>query len=148
MSGVLTGVGFYGMYQAGGGAMGVVGLIFGIIGGTAGSLLLILGNILGTPLTLFASEPNYLFIWIGMIILGVSFILLGVTSRVVRGSTTRPSAAAAAGTLSIIGGCFFFPYILDWLLRIAGGIFTLIAFVLVLSAFIIWAAVFFGSRNF
>ena len=30
---ILTGVGFYGVYQAGGSVMGVVGLIFGIIGG-------------------------------------------------------------------------------------------------------------------
>jgi hypothetical protein len=42
---ILTGVGFYGMYKVGGGAMGVVGLIFGIIGGVASAILILIGVI-------------------------------------------------------------------------------------------------------
>jgi hypothetical protein len=140
---ILTGIGFYGMYQAGGGAMGVVGLAFGIIGGVAGAIFLILGNVMteirSTPsVFIYITRPNYLFIFIGFAILGVCLILMGSASIVVREATAHSAAAVAAGILSIIGGSLLFPYILDWLMgSIVAGIFTLIAFVLLLSGFII-----------
>jgi len=140
---ILTGVGFYGVYKAGGGAMGVVGLIFGIIGGVLGGLLILLGNMLMTPVTIGASEPNYLFIWIGFIILALAFILMGTASIVVRDATANSSASVAAGILSIIGACLFFPYILG----ILGDIMALIGFGLIFVAFILWAVVFYSSRN-
>jgi hypothetical protein len=152
VGGVLTGIGFYGVHKAGGGAMGLAGLAFGTIGGLAGSTFLILGNMMPVSftLTIFVtiSVPSYLFIFIGFVILGGSLIVMGVSSIAVREVTVHSSAAAAAGVLSIIGGCFLSLYILDWLvLSIIGGIMALIGFILILSAFIIWSAVFYGSRN-
>jgi hypothetical protein len=153
---ILIGVGFLGMYRAGGGAMGVVGLAFGIIGGVAGSLFLFLGSTatITTPLvvigyfTVSITTPLYLLIFIGFAILGVSLILIGVTSIVVREITEYSAAAVAAGILSIVGGCFLFPYILDYaLLSVFGGIFALIGFVLILAASVILSVVFFASRN-
>jgi hypothetical protein len=148
---ILTGIGFYGMYQAGGGAMGVVGLAFGIIGGVAGSVLLILGNVMAirTMIDIFVwvTVPQYLFIFIGFVILGVSFILMGSASIVVREATAHSGAAAAAGILSIIGGSLLFIYVLALFSIIIGDIFTMIGFILILTAFILWTAVFYGSRN-
>ncbi len=165
VSGILTGIGFYGAYRTGGGAMGVVGLIFGSAGITLGALFILLGiaaQELKTPypwmypfyyypfgylLPLFG--PNFLYIWLGLVILAVTFILLGVSSIVVRESTGNSSASLAAGILSIIGACFLVPYVLVWIdiIAILGCIFALIGFVLIMVAFILWAAVFFSSRN-
>lgn len=168
VSGILTGAGFYGTYRAGGGAMGIVGLIFGIAGGSIGALLILLGvtiRELKTPFELYLFYPYYyypfiywlfplfgpsfLYIWLGLLVLSVTFILLGVSSIVVREMTGNATASIAAGILSIIGACFFVPYVLVWIeiIEILGCIFALIGFVLILVAFVIWAAVFFSSRN-
>nr|MDO8081409.1 hypothetical protein [Candidatus Freyarchaeota archaeon] len=145
---VLTGVGFYGLYQAGGDAMGVVGLIFGIVGGAAGGTLIILGNTIlsSAPLSgtsFLFSTPNYSVIWKGMIMLAVTFILLGSASIVVRGTTTRSGTSVAAGILSIIGACLFFLFFLGDF----GSIIALVGFGLIFVAFILWAVVFYSSRN-
>ncbi|MEM2145885.1 MAG: hypothetical protein QW279_11025, partial [Candidatus Jordarchaeaceae archaeon] len=68
VSGILTGVGFYGFHQAGGGAIGIVGLIFGIVGSVLGSAFIILGSIISiSPTSPFTPITNpYLIIWIGM----------------------------------------------------------------------------------
>jgi hypothetical protein len=155
VGGILTGVGFYGVYKAGGGAMGLVGLISGTIGGVAGGIFLILGNVLQIQSNLglgldiiFTSMPNYVYVFIGLAVLGGTLILLGVASIAVRDMTAHSSASAAAGNLSSVGGCFLFPYILSYLLAsVIGDILALVAFSLILSAFTIWAAVFHGSRN-
>nr|MDO8081398.1 hypothetical protein [Candidatus Freyarchaeota archaeon] len=155
VSGVLSGVGFYGVYKAGGGAMGLVGLIIGIIGGVAGGTLIILGNTLASFITfstmpLLFSIPNHLVIWIGVIILALTFVVLGSASIAVRNSTAHPSAATAAGFLSILGACFLFPYILVsfgdiWALIGVGLMF--VGFALIFVTFILWAVVFYSSRN-
>lgn len=151
LGGVLTGVGFYGTRQAGAGAGGRVGLASGIIGGVAGGLFLILANLFPAPFNLnyfvIISAPNYLLIFIGFAILGVSLILMGLASIGVRYATEHSTATATAGVLSIIGGCLLGTYILNWLISIAGDIMALIGFALIVSAFTIWAAVFYGSRN-
>ena len=151
VTGILIGVGFYGTYKIGGGAMGVVGLIFGIIGGTSGALFIILGNLLTTtlfipmpiiPFILPITMPNYPIMWIGFMVLGVTFILLGSASITVREMTMNASASQAAGILSIIGGSLFLVGAL-----IFGGI-LLIGFILIFVAFILWTVVFYTSRYF
>ncbi|MFB0563441.1 MAG: hypothetical protein ACETWM_19760 [Candidatus Lokiarchaeia archaeon] len=165
---ILVGLGFYGTYRAGAGAMGVVGLIFGIIGGVAGPLFIFLGNIMTgielvplfvapildpwAGLLLFPlSVPNYGFIWLGMMVLTITFILLGSSSIAVREMTNSPSATLAAGILSIIGSCFLILYLLVQnsvpILVIIGGILTLVGFILIFVAFILWSVVFFTSRD-
>ncbi|MEM2145803.1 MAG: hypothetical protein QW279_10605 [Candidatus Jordarchaeaceae archaeon] len=118
---ILTGIGFYGLYTIGGHSMGVVALIFGIIGGAA---FLILGLV-----DLFAG--SYVLTAVGLLILLVSFIIIGVASIVMREVTMNPSAALAAGILSIIGGIF------------AGAI---IGFGLLFVAFLLWAIVFYNTE--
>lgn len=155
VSGVLTGVGFYGVYKAGGGAMGVVGLIIGVIGGSVGGTLIILGNTIASSFVFSTMPfilpiPNYLVIWGGMIILAVTFVMLGSASIVVRNSTAHPSGATAAGVLSIIGACFLLPYILVsfgdiWALIGVGLMF--ISFALIFVTFILWTVAFYSSRN-
>ncbi len=154
VSGVLTGVGFYGVYKSGGGAMGVVGLIIGVIGGSVGGTLIILGNIASSfifsTMPFILPIPNYLVIWGGMIILAVTFVMLGSVSIVVRNSTAHSSGATAAGVLSIIGACFLLPYILVsfgyiWALIGVGLIF--ISFALIFVTFILWTVAFYSSRN-
>jgi hypothetical protein len=154
VGGTLTGVGFYGVYKEGGGNMGLVGLISGIIGGVIGGIFLILGNLLQVqsgpslgPIFLSVLTPNYFDFFIGLAVLGIALILLGVASRAVRIMIAHPSASATAGSLSIVGGCLLFPYILNYLAATLGDIPLLFAFPLILSAFAIWAAVFHGSRT-
>lgn len=114
---VLTGIGFYGLYTLGGSSMGVVALIFGIISGSA---FLVLGLI-----ALFTNA--IIFAWIGMLILLVSFIIIGVASIVLRDFTTHPGTALAAGILSIIGG-------------------ILLGFAFLFVAFLLWAIVFYTAE--
>ena len=149
VSGILIGIGFYGTYKIGGGAMGVVGLILGIIGCTLGALQIILGNLLTatqfipmpiTPYIIPVILPNFTIMWIGFMVLGVTFILLGSASITVREMTMNPSASQAAGILSIIGGSLFLLCVL-----FLGGI-LFIGFILIFVAFILWAAVFYTSR--
>ena len=154
VTGTLTGLGFYGIRKAGGGAMSVVGLVFGIVGSIIGSLLILVGNLLNmtqiaiipdiynyTLMIIPSTTPNFFIMWIGFIILGVTFILLGSASIVVREITINSSASSAAGILSIIGGCITIggPIIF-------GGI-LLIGFILLFVAFILWAVVFYSSRE-
>jgi hypothetical protein len=165
VSGVLTGVGFYGMYQTGGGAMGVVGLISGIIGSSLGAFFIFLGNIItGTkyvfnidfilygftssppPLFIMISTmvvPQFFFIGVGVIIIAITFIMFGATSIAARKTTTRPSVSIATGILSVIGGCFLLPYILG----VLGGILAQIGFGLLFIAFVLWAVVFYSSKQ-
>nr|MDO8079480.1 hypothetical protein [Candidatus Freyarchaeota archaeon] len=96
------------------------------------------------------STPNYGFIWIGFIILTVTFIMLGAASIAVRGETGNSSASTSAGIVGIIGACFLVPFGLimvvpavPWL----AGVFTLVGFALIMVAFILWAVVFFSSRE-
>jgi hypothetical protein len=90
---ILTGIGFYGLYKLGGSSMGIVALIFSII---CGSSFLVLGL-----LSLFVTTT--LLAWIGMLIILVSFIIIGVASIVLREITENPGVMMAAGILSIIG---------------------------------------------
>ena len=154
---VLSGVGFYGVYRRGGGGAGVLALIAAITGGTLGATLTTLGNITGNHsiIPCFCSNggtyffnlpvyvgPNYLFVWVGMLVVAVTFILLGSASIAVRASTATPSVALKAGIISIIGACFLgFPPI-PWL-----WFFWLLAFTLMLVAFVLWTVVFYSSRE-
>lgn len=152
LTSVVIGIGFYGTYKAGGGAMGVVGLTFSIIGITSGALLIIMGNLatgymyvqmlveMSSAPFLPVPTPNFPLIWIGFLILCVTFILLGSASIRVREMTDRPGASYAAGVLSIIGAVFFLIGSLWYILLIIG-------FGLILVAFILWAVIFYSSRN-
>jgi hypothetical protein len=131
---ILTGIGFYGMYTAGGGAMGIVGLIFGIIGGVAAGILFLIGTFLPyDPFSYYT--PILAWGWIGLIILGVSFIIMGSASIVVREYSMHSGTAVAAGILSIIGGSCLIVYIISF-----------IGFVLLFVAFLLWAIVFYGTE--
>lgn len=167
-SGVLIGTGFFGMYRASGSSMGVVGLITSIVGSSVGSLLIYLGVISQQlqilysttyfffifiiPILYFVQHiliPNFLYIWLGLTVLGVSFILLGVCTISLSKHTGNVWASKAAGILSIIGGVLLFPYILVWF-RVAdtvGSAIALIGFLVILITFILWAAVYYSSRN-
>jgi hypothetical protein len=165
---ILLGVGFYGVYQASGSEMGIIGLIFGVVGGTIGSSFIILAHVFTSTnvipillapidvgfngvLPIFVSSPNYILILISTLIIVVTFILLGSSSLAVRDTTEAPSATTAAGILSIVGACFLALYILVQPyvppLAILGGLFTLVGFVLIFVAFILWAVVFNKSKN-
>lgn len=161
----LLGVGLYGLYKAGGGAMGLVGLITSTLGSITGSLFIILGSmtesimviggvrnyVIGGFLPVMVSMPNHFIILIGMIVIAISFILLGASSIVVRKTTIRSTTSVAAGILSIIGACFLILYLFTPLqlspFAFLAGILTLIGFVLILVAFILWAVVFYSSRE-
>jgi hypothetical protein len=118
---VLTGVGFYGLHTIGGSSMGIVALIFGIIGGSAFLVLVLLD--------LFTK--TYLFSLIGIAILLISFIIMGAASIALREVTTKSGAAVAAGILSIIGGVLLI---------------GLLGFVLLFVAFLLWAIVFYTAE--
>jgi len=153
VTGILIGIGFYGTYKIGGGAIGVVSLVFSIIGITSGALFIIMGN-LTTGYTapyitigeysypnLPVPTQNFSVIWIGFVILGVTFLLLGYASISVREMTEKPSASYAAGILSIIGAIVF---ITSWLIW---PIIVIIGFGLIFVAFILWTVIFYSSRN-
>ncbi len=164
VSGVLTGIGFFGVYRVGGGSMGIVGLATAIAGSSLGALLIYLGiitKVLKVPTFVFwfiipfvmwtpaILTANFFYIWVGLLILAITFIMLGASSIAVREMTGNSTASMAAGVLSIIGGCFFFPYVLVLFeaIGVFGCIFALVGFGLILVAFILWAVVFFSSRN-
>jgi hypothetical protein len=152
VTGILIGIGFYGTYKIGGGTMGVVGLVFSIIGMTLGALFIIMGNlVLGyTPnLVPFADGafyliplpiPNSNIFGIGFLIMALAFILIGSASISVREMTQRPSVSLVAGVLSMIGAVFFVIGFFWYVLQIIG-------FGLIFVAFILWAVVFYSYRN-
>lgn len=151
-TGILIGIGFYGTYKIGGGAMGVVGLVFSIIGMTLGALFIIMGNLISgyTPNLIPALDaviilipfpiPNSNIFGIGFLIMALTFILLGSASISMREMTQMPSASLAAGILSIIGAVFFVIGILWYMVQIIG-------FGLIFVSFILWAIVFYSSRS-
>nr|MDO8080409.1 hypothetical protein [Candidatus Freyarchaeota archaeon] len=137
---ILTGVGFYGMYTVGGGGMGVVGLIFGIIGGIIAAILILIGLITYPSGTIIADSYyswSILWNWIGFIILGISFIIMGSASIAVRECTPHSGTAVAAGVLSIIGGSTFIIYMI---------FFAWIGLILIFVAFLLWAIVFYTTE--
>ncbi|MFB0562134.1 MAG: hypothetical protein ACETWM_13100 [Candidatus Lokiarchaeia archaeon] len=136
---ILTGIGFYGMYTAGGGAMGVVALIFAIIGGVAASIFTLLG-VFASSGAFYYSPYSYILAWswIGFIIFGVSFIIIGSASIAVREVSTHSGTAVAAGILSIIGGSAL---IISFLF-----FFIWIGLALLFVAFLLWAIVFYGTE--
>jgi len=170
---ILSGVGFYGVYRGGEGSAGLLSLTIGIPGGTLGAILLILGNTLQQMEYViinycpslyyicvgpfFVYEPNYLLIWIGMVVLAITFILFGSVSVAVSGSTASPQVALAAGILSIIGACLLFPYGLSAVghgvfpaynpVSVVGSIFAFLGFAVILVAFVLWAVVFYSSKE-
>jgi hypothetical protein len=101
--------------------MGIVALIFGIIGGSA-FLVLALWD-------LFAGA--YLLLFIGILILLVSFIIIGAASIALREVTANSGAATAAGILSIIGGILLI---------------GLLGYPLLFVSFLLWAIVFHGAE--
>jgi hypothetical protein len=165
-TGILVGIGFYGTYRIGGGAMGAAALITSVTGVEIGSIIIFLGSFVFTetdyeiiqtnylvpyinqptapasyalaPIT----QPGFLPIWLGSIILGVTFIVLGVASIKVREITIHSGAAMAGGILSIIGGALLIvsPYVLMI-------IFGFVGFVLLFVAMILWSVVFYSLRD-
>ncbi|MBS7250112.1 MAG: hypothetical protein KIH08_05895 [Candidatus Freyarchaeota archaeon] len=179
VTGILFGLGFYGTYKIGGGIMGVVGLASSVKGMVAGALLIIVGNlttgyVYAYTLVEMASvpfypvtTPNFVVMWIGFIVLGVTCIILGSASMRVREMTEKPSAFYAAGTLSILCAVDFIAgglvnivggHTMGGLLRLLGlmnqlregsslaGIY-IIGFALIFIAFILWAWAFYSSRS-
>ncbi|MEM3526368.1 MAG: hypothetical protein QXV37_03050, partial [Candidatus Jordarchaeaceae archaeon] len=152
-TGVLIGVGFYGIHKISERRTGIVVLIFSIIGVTAGALLIIMGNLVtgymyahvAIELTsspfLPVPTPDFNIIWIGFVILGFTFIVLGSTSTSIREMTQKPSASNAAGILSIIAaiifsiGGFLWPVIL------------VVGFILIFVASLLWTVVFFSFQE-
>ena len=118
---VLTGIGFYGLHAIGGSSMGIVALIFGIIGGASFLVLELID--------LFTNNP--LLFLIGLVILIISFIIIGAASITLREVTTRPGVTLAAGILSIIGGVLLI------------GLF---GYPLLFVAFLLWAIVFYTTE--
>ncbi len=168
MSGILIGVGFHGLYKAGGGTMGRVGFVSGIMGTATGSLFILLGNVITSTKVMYLflvsifigftgilpvplSTPNLFVVGIGMIALAVTFFTLGVSSIVVRETTINSAASAAAGVLSIVGACLLILYTLVQYeassLALLGGIMSFIGFALIFVAFILWTVVFTSSRD-
>ncbi|MFB0564035.1 MAG: hypothetical protein ACETWM_22780 [Candidatus Lokiarchaeia archaeon] len=156
VTGILVGVGFYGVSTVGGGGMGVVALIFSIIGCIGAGLLILLGNLIttreytlvfGFPLDVTSFSygsipvPNFLTIGIGFLILGATVIILGTANIAMRNSTAMPAASTAAGIISIIGASFFLIGALNL------PILLLIGFIMIFVASIFWAIVFFTSRD-
>lgn len=152
MTGVLLSVGFYGTYKIGGGGMSLVGLIFSLIGMSLGALFIVLGNLIVeyTPSVVPVSDffiilislpiPNSNIFGIGFLTMALTFIILGVTSISVRYIIESPSVSLAAGIISIVGAVFFIIGFFWYVLQIIG-------FGLVFIVFILWAAVFYSSRN-
>jgi hypothetical protein len=176
MTGILIGAGFYGMYKIGGGAASVIGMVSSVIGITAGALSIVMVNLTAgyeqTWLMVGQGEasgmvpffpvltPNFPFIVIGFIILGFTFIMLGSASISIREMTEKPRASQAAGILSIGVAVFIVLCSLLGSIPVRGilgglsnnitfGIFFggIIGFLPILIAFILWAWVFYSSRN-
>jgi len=169
-TGVLVGFGFYGTYRIGGGAMGLSGLIFGVIGATSSALLIIMGNlttgydlsaelgfpgeiIVGVPIP---TTPNFSLIGIGFAVLSFTFLVLGSASISVREVTGKPMVSLAAGILSILAGVFSILGPLGFISRgpitgigiaLSAVYIAFISFAPILVAFILWAIVFYYSRN-
>lgn len=161
---ILVGVGFYGTYKIGGGAMGAAALEMSIVGTVIATITIFLGSLLFrethfeilhtyggpyySPSTFYSYSffpvyaPGTLVIWLGFIILGVTFIVLGAASIVVREITPHPGAAMAGGILSIIGGALLITSF-DGLMLFLG----LVGFVLLFVTMILWSVVFFSSRE-
>ncbi|MEM2135529.1 MAG: hypothetical protein QW261_13040 [Candidatus Jordarchaeaceae archaeon] len=179
VTGILFGLGFYGTYKIGGGSMGVVGLASSVIGMVAGALLITVGNLttgyvyayalveMSSVPTYPVATPNFVVMWIGFIVLGVTCIMLGSASMRVREMTEKPTAFYVAGTLSILCAVDFIVgglvnivggHIMGGSLRILGlmnqlregsslaGIY-IIGFALLFAAFILWAWAFYSSRS-
>lgn len=144
---------------------GYSGLITSIVGSSLGATLIYLGIIskvydissgvvyfIFIPLVLYTYPvlvPNFFYIWLGLVVLAITFIMLGVSTLAMRETFSMPSAVTAAGVLSIVGGCFLFPYVLVWmkLIPLLGVVFAFIGFAMILVVFIIWTIVFYSSRN-
>ncbi|MEX2751143.1 MAG: hypothetical protein Q6366_004565 [Candidatus Freyarchaeota archaeon] len=154
LTGILVGVGFYGVSTLGGGGMGVVALIFSSIGCVGAGFLIILGNMIHTTeyMLIFdfpfnpasfrfgsISVPNFQTIGTGFLILGATIIILGIANIVMRDSTTMPTASKATGIISIIGACFFLLGALNL------PILYIIGFIIMLIVSILWAVVFYSS---
>jgi hypothetical protein len=123
----LIGVSFYGIRQAGAGAISIVGLYFSIVGSASTALLIFLGltplATYGIGVTGFSTfglqpilgitayyAPNFLLTSIGMVILATPSTMNVTANIVTRSATGRPSLSLISGIPSIIGGCFFFSY--------------------------------------
>lgn len=170
---ILLGVGFYGMYKAGGGAMGAVGLVLGIIGSIAGALLIILGTftirvpqfgILGYSELLFGiittNIPSFTFTWIGLLILAAIFIVFGVASITARSATRIPALSVISGIVGIVGACLFFLYSM-FVQEITTGILvnplsgsavagiqsTIFGFIVIFVASILWSVLFYSTKT-
>jgi hypothetical protein len=161
VTGILIGVGFYGTYKIGGGAMGVVGLVFGALGVPLGALLILMTNLTTgyEPIDIFFDvgeagawvpfaplpTPNFPLIVLGFLILGLTFIVLGSASYSTRDMTNNPRVSSAAGILSIMGASVF---IIGGVAFYFGGLLLAIGgFGLILVSFILWAVVFYSSRK-
>ncbi len=172
-AGILVGIGFYGAYKIGGGARSLVGLVFGVIGTAVSALLIITGNLttgysMITPFSVAPTMGNYYLsvptlnfpvIWIGFLVLSVTFLVLGLAGRSVSEVTEKPSASSAAGSLSVTGAVVF---IIGVLMGFVAPTFVstvgtspppiwppllIIGFGLIFLAFVLWAMVFYSSRN-
>ena len=140
---ILTGVGFYGTYKVSGSAIGIIGLISGIIGGIAAGIPFLIGSFTASDFYLTIGWQLYPYystssLWngTGFIILGVSFVIMGCASIVVHKYVMHSRTAVAAGILSIIGGITLI-FVFTWI-----GLALMFMFV----AFLLWAIVFYTIK--
>lgn len=172
-TGILTRIGFKGMSKSEGVEMGV----FGSAGLNLGALTLLMGSMtqsievysqllpsFSDPFmnyfVLLISAPNWFLIKFGFLILGLSFIILGSASWYMRKDTAHVLASAATGVLSIIGailliiGSLISPTLVTRLyqeteniLWLTGPVLTIVGFIIIFAALIIWTVVFYTSRD-
>nr|MDO8076090.1 hypothetical protein [Candidatus Freyarchaeota archaeon] len=183
INGILIGLGFYDVAQGGRGLLGAVCLGACIIGSLLAGALLVLGVAIKTTTTIGGyvlgaavqtilipiSFPNVVFILEGLVALGVSLLIVGITSLSIRKTVDRTESALAGGILCILGGVFGVLQIIPLLLLrtadtssmyssvvmyaaytlMPSAIWIFQIFALLLVAFILWIRVFYsyGSQK-
>jgi hypothetical protein len=161
-----VGVGLYGLGKIEGKTMGTVSLVFGVIGAVLALILLAAGAATGgtthnvtsiylimNPDTLIGLPPiwtlacivvmggvptvNTMFLWLGLIVVGITLLFFGVTFITLREGLDSPGLSLATGVLAIIAGIFLF----------AGVLAPWLAFIILFVTLIMATMVFYGSRE-
>ncbi len=166
---IMVGLGFYGLSEQGAGGIGGAALITGVSGTSVAAILLVLADTVFRefhlsslylfyypyyyyPIYLYIYTPGSLFIWYSLIVLGITFFVLGLVSVLARDSTPSLNSAVAAGILSIIGGilliqCSYTFILTNFSLIIPGYLYLGIpSFATLIACGIFWAYMFHSSK--